>query len=317
MVAGLRALLAGVIDYAGLFPPASLPLEQAFANYIRYRQSSDSWMLGRFVCPAARLPELRPLVAALDPKTGLIPLTVLGQGGKALRDFVAVVCGDLKQMLTFRQECGGHASIEVLDLRLPNEFAEPERMKDLRSLLPGPRAVLRKEGLSLEATFFEIDSGSDWRDRLDLLVRTLNEANGQLGFKLRCGGQTAAAFPSAEDVAFAITACRESQVPLKFTAGLHHPHRHFDASVQTTMHGFLNVFGAAVLAHAHCFDRNQLQTILLDEQPSNFHFSEDGFQWRDQHATVVQIEAARRYVVSFGSCSFDEPVADLHRLGLL
>jgi hypothetical protein len=45
----LEALLAGAIDYAGCFPPASLPLEQAVKNYLSYRTGPHGWMLGRFV----------------------------------------------------------------------------------------------------------------------------------------------------------------------------------------------------------------------------------------------------------------------------
>ena len=47
--ASLRALLAGVIDYAGLFPPATLPLDEAVRNYARYRREPEGWMLGRLV----------------------------------------------------------------------------------------------------------------------------------------------------------------------------------------------------------------------------------------------------------------------------
>src|SRR5262245_38924762 len=57
----LRALLGGIIDYAGLFPPAQLPLEEAIRNYARYRTEPESWMLGRFVIPATRLKELAEL----------------------------------------------------------------------------------------------------------------------------------------------------------------------------------------------------------------------------------------------------------------
>ena len=60
MQPSLRALLTGVLDYAGLFPPAKLPLHQALAHYANYRQSSDRWMLGHFVLQAARLGELHP-----------------------------------------------------------------------------------------------------------------------------------------------------------------------------------------------------------------------------------------------------------------
>jgi hypothetical protein len=51
----LRALLANLIDYAGLFPPAALPMDAALANYERYRSGEHAWMLGRFVISAAQI----------------------------------------------------------------------------------------------------------------------------------------------------------------------------------------------------------------------------------------------------------------------
>ena len=58
MLPSVRAFLSGIIDYAGLFPPARLPLDEAIWNYARYRTEQESWMLGRFVIPAASLGEL-------------------------------------------------------------------------------------------------------------------------------------------------------------------------------------------------------------------------------------------------------------------
>src|SRR5262245_22761726 len=58
MTESLRALLAGAIDYAGIFPPAALSLEQALAKYRQHRGGPESWMVGRFVCPADKLPIL-------------------------------------------------------------------------------------------------------------------------------------------------------------------------------------------------------------------------------------------------------------------
>ena len=71
MSASLRALLAGAIDYAGMFPPASLPLGQAFDNYLRYRSGPDAWMLGRFVCPVGRLPDLVALTKGEAAKVAI------------------------------------------------------------------------------------------------------------------------------------------------------------------------------------------------------------------------------------------------------
>ena len=55
----LRALLENLIDYAGLYPPAGLPLPEVLENYEAYLASPESWMLNRLVLPAARLPEVR------------------------------------------------------------------------------------------------------------------------------------------------------------------------------------------------------------------------------------------------------------------
>jgi hypothetical protein len=53
----LRALLANLIDYAGLYPPADLALAAVLANYETYLASAESWMLNRLVLPVAKLPE--------------------------------------------------------------------------------------------------------------------------------------------------------------------------------------------------------------------------------------------------------------------
>jgi len=105
---------------------------------------------------------------------------------------------------------------------------------------------------------------------------------------------------------------------MKATAGLHHPLRRFAPEVETTMHGFLNVFVGAVLAHAERLGPGEIVPILEDEDPTSYCFDDEGLSWRDRHVSTAGIAAARRELaVSFGSCSFDEPVEDLQDLGLL
>ena len=70
----LQALLQGVIDYAGLFPPASLSLDESIRNYARYLREPDRWMLGRFICPAARLSELPPYLDELFAEGEPLPI---------------------------------------------------------------------------------------------------------------------------------------------------------------------------------------------------------------------------------------------------
>ena len=122
---------------------------------------------------------------------------------------------------------------------------------------------------------------------------------------------------TAEQVAFAVTQCRDRGLPLKATAGLHHPFRRFDQFLGTRTHGFLNLFGAAVLAHACRLNEDQVRQVLEDEDSTHFVFTEEGFRWGDFQATTAEVRAARETALGFGSCSFDEPREDLRALGWL
>ena len=89
-----KSLLDGIIDYAGLFPPAKLPMDEAFARFVEHRSSDDGWMLARFVCPAGRLGELEPLISGADTSQLPITVSVLGHGGDTLESFLEAVNQD-------------------------------------------------------------------------------------------------------------------------------------------------------------------------------------------------------------------------------
>jgi hypothetical protein len=52
-------LLADLVDDAGVFPPTQLGMAEALDRYRRTSASADPVLSHRFVCPAARLPELQ------------------------------------------------------------------------------------------------------------------------------------------------------------------------------------------------------------------------------------------------------------------
>ncbi|MEL6616413.1 MAG: hypothetical protein AAFQ43_11790, partial [Bacteroidota bacterium] len=146
------------------------------------------------------------------------------------------------------------------------------------------------------------------------------EANARLGrpafaLKFRCGGVIADLFPGVEALAQAVHASHRAGAPFKGTAGLHHPIRHHHESVGTEMHGFVNLFGAACLAHAHDFDADAIADVLDDQDASHFTLADD-FSWRGHRVTASGVhEARQRRALSYGSCSFDEPRDDLRDLG--
>ncbi|GIW83042.1 MAG: hypothetical protein KatS3mg105_4849 [Gemmatales bacterium] len=311
MKGSLKALLSQVIDYAGLFPPARLSLDEAFANYLRYRGENGSWMLGRFICPATKLAALSELIDRHQVSEKL-SLSVLGRGGETVVEFQQHVEEDREDIDTFVARHTDGVAVEVFEVRLPAEVWKNGNEGSIRD-------IVRSVGDSLSFNVlqcYEIALQDDWRQAIAMTVRGLRGYNA--AFKLRCGGLKPEAFPSTEQVAHAIITCRDARVPMKFTAGLHHPIRHFDESVQTHMHGFLNVFVAGVLAWQHTLSEAPVKEMLEEEKIDSFPFDETSLRWRGYAADVAAIEQARRSLVtSFGSCSFDEPRADLLGLHLL
>jgi hypothetical protein len=327
-------LLAGIIDYAGLFPPAKLPLDQAFQNYLRYRAEPDSWMLARFVCPAHRLKELVPY---LEESGAPVLISVLGSD---CTEFGVVLenAADFVSIREFRKEHAQQARLDTLEIRLSTKGPGRDLPRQLLLCAVDSRTARADSAFEVRFTqplddpsppehgqpalpryYFELKTSPRWNSQVNALASALRgDPLHRKGLKVRCGGAAPSDIPSPDQVAFAIITCRDAGAPMKFTAGLHHPVRHYDAALQTHMHGFLNVFGAGVLAHARNLGEEQVRQILADEDPKSFVFEDDGFHWKDLRASVDEITAARqRLVTSFGSCSFEEPRDDLRALGLL
>ena len=116
----VRAFLSGIIDYAGLFPPAKLPLDKAIHNYATYRKGSDAWMLGRFIIPAARLAELDAF-AHLFSSGPPFTFSVLGRGGETIETFQANIETDREAVAAFRSRHGAAVLVDAFEVKLPAE----------------------------------------------------------------------------------------------------------------------------------------------------------------------------------------------------
>lgn len=301
MKQSLRILLEHLIDYAGLFPPAALGMAEAVSNYAAYRQDEHSWMLGRFIVPAARLDEFEQAAAEYWPRAnedGQWKLSVLG--GNDLK-------ADLARINSFNQQRQSGASaaavmIDAIEIKATT-IAEIEAA---RRVMPSPLTC-----------YIEIPIADDPTE----LIKAIAEA-GALA-KVRTGGVTADGFPSSRDLARFMAVCAREDVGFKATAGLHHPLRAVNRltyepnSATALMHGFLNVFVAAAFAQ-HGLDAARLVEVLEEKAPAAFQFDEGSVSWRDEMVVRGQLRNARRlFALSFGSCSFTEPIEDLQRLGWL
>jgi hypothetical protein len=292
-VSALRPLLSGIVDYAGLFPPAGLDMATAVQNYAGYRRDDAAWMLGRFVVPVARLDELDREIRTVEVQAeDEWPIAALLSGN---------VARDVEAVDAFNDASAATARIDTLE----GKFTSAESIAHAASLV--------REHFSL---FVEVAVDSDPR----ALITAIAAAG--VNAKIRTGGVTPDAFPRAADIVRFMRRCAEAGVSFKATAGLHHPIRAehrltyaADAPVGS-MYGYLNVFLTAALL-SELTDADAI-ALLEEQDPNALIVSRDSIRWRDHDLRADQASAAReRVALSFGSCSFREPVDDLRTLSLL
>ncbi len=322
--ASLRTLLGAVVDYAGLFPPARRPLGEALERYAHFRTEPEAWMLGRFVVPVARLDDLDDY-APLFKDDPPFRFAVLGTGGDDVAAFLDALEDDLGALARFPLRHHDRVTADVLEVRLPPPLLDAETRHVQTFLHEADRRIVRS-GIPQLDVFYEVPLDADLPHALPPVTAAMAEHNSLqavparsvAGLKLRCGGLEPSAYPRPEHLAFAVALCRDAGVPFKATAGLHHPVRHYNDAAEASMHGFLNLFGAAVLAAEHDLSAGDVEAILRDENADSFQFTPGVFAWRDQKADLDALAHVRdRLAISFGSCSFEEPVDDLRDLDLL
>ncbi|MGQ0539188.1 MAG: hypothetical protein ACT4R6_09605 [Gemmatimonadaceae bacterium] len=283
------ALLAHAVDYAGLFPPASLDLAEAVREYAAQRSGNDAWALGRFVCDAMQLQacaaERRKAATLGDPW----PVSVLSTGD---------VAGDVNL-------------IALVD-------AGVLRVAAIEAKGPSVAAVMSLRPLLDAADELYVEVAPD--ERLNDCIAAVRAIGARA--KIRTGGVTPDAFPSSDAVAAFMRACVAAGVAFKATAGLHHlirgeyPLTYRHDSARGTMFGYLGVLSAAALARRGV-PHAQVIAALEERSRSAFRADESALCWRDVCLTVDELGAARADTIAgFGSCSFREPIAELADAGL-
>jgi len=279
----LESLLDGIIDYAGLYPPAALDMHTALRNYLSFGRSQHASASGRFIVNINRLTELRE---------------VAGDSIRHLR--LSVLASPDTDWNSLAGLLHDGFTIDTIEIKtdLPSQIAHIARC------IPSDLTA-----------HFEVPFDSPVSETLD----AISAAGARV--KLRMGGLVADAFPPALTVANMLKALADRRIPFKATAGLHHPIRshhpftYAPDSPSGTMHGFLNLACAAALLY---FGGDVSQAILLlDEQnPDAWHITPDTIAWRNVRWSTDQLRSFReKFFTSFGSCSFAEPMDDLEALG--
>src|ERR1700742_776053 len=219
--ASLRALLAHSIDYAGMFPPCSLGLDSAVRNQAEYVLSRDEWMLGAFVLSAEQFDAAKQLLSQFDAQHPL-RIAALGPKTASANAFLEALDDANAATRSLSRHNVDLISISHLEMFLPKDI-------DIASLNEA-RSIVGDLPVFWEAS----------PDRTEQTIALLAEFNADadsptFGFKLRTGGVTADAFPTSMQIAKALVTPATHQLPLKFTAGLHHPLRQYRGEVETKM----------------------------------------------------------------------------------
>ena len=295
-MSAIRTLLQGSIDYAGLFPPAELDMRTALENYARYSSGPSSWALGRFIVPVSRLDELGRTLSAIGRRAIEPPWRFAALIGANME-------ADAHAIDEFNhRHLSGGATIDSVEVKASSEAD----IGEIAEIVP-----------STLQTYIEVPVDPDPSD----LISSIRQ--GRARAKVRTGGVTQDAFPRAADLLRFIRVTSDYSVPFKATAGLHHsvrgtyPLTYDDKSPGGRMFGFLNLMLAVAFLRSG-MNESEVIRVLEEENSSAFQADDSGISWRDRRVDIETLNDTRRLgMVSFGSCSFTEPIEDLQSLHLL
>jgi hypothetical protein len=283
-MSAIETLLAGLIDYAGLYPPAALDMRTAVRNYLDYRAGARAFVLGRFIVDTARLEEMRKVAGDASSH---MPLSVIA-GANAPNEAIAEALDKGLLVESVEIKCDEPLTIRRISERLPLHLNR----------------------------YFEIPIQSGCTGAIEAIASIGARA------KLRMGGVVPEAFPAPDHVIEWLRLVADRGVPFKATAGLHHPIRSRHRLTYTAdspcavMYGSVNLFCAAALVYDG--ELAQARAVLDEENPAAFRIMPDCLAWRSHEWSTEHVDRIRKkFFTSFGSCSFVEPLQDLEALGWL
>lgn len=294
----LQALLEESIDYAGGFPPAVLPLAEAYARYLSYLESDQSWLLSRFVVRASDLPSLALLIKQGPPMEDLLHIAAIGSESAHQEQWDHAIATDGNAIERFEEVAGEFAAIESYEAKLPDLAHAGSYFSDLGRFDP------------LEV-FAELPWG---KELADVLAEAAESDFIQV--KSKPQGNDPSTLPTASEMALFIQQCVQLGLPFKVTAGLHYLDSSRELNDGVRMHGYVNVLSATALAYANDLSRKEIETLINLDGPGMFRFHQTGISHGDWHASLEDIHASRGIFLKFGTASILEPLEALSAAGL-
>lgn len=319
MTQSLYTLLYKIIDYAGMFPPASLELAEAFNNFENYTVGEYSWLLNRFIIPVSQLNDFVKLYQQSESKK--ISLSYLLSKIDNKKEFFLTFENELKVLQNFEKLFPLFSDDSAyFELNCPREVMAESKQSLKKFVEDTIRAIANTRNTPYNVFYeFPVIEFDETIFKYFVEYLATENLNGYPAyFKLRAGGTLREHFPSSETIAKILLTLKEFGVGFKATAGLHHPFKYFDSKLETKVHGFLNLFCSSVLVYNYPLDFYALYILLEEASREDFIFSENSINYKDLEINTDLIAKARKeFAFSYGSCSFTEPVDDLKKLQML
>ncbi|WP_308197876.1 hypothetical protein [Saccharopolyspora soli] len=275
---GIPPLFARLVDDAALFPPGTAAVPQAVAEHLEARGGEYTGLLGPMLCQASRLAELITELAKVKPSAP-VPLSLVCDTGLGGVPKALSIIEGRQELLALRMvEMPAPSDVDDIWLERVSEFVPEDII----------RVVEPRRG------------GDGWLDG----IRRVAEHG--CWPKLRCGGQTAESVPSVDVITDFLAVAGALDVPFKATTGLHTAVRSTDPETGFVHHGFLNL----LVATARSLSGKDVRAALASTDGEAL--AEEAGSLSDDAANAV-----RDVFASYGSCSLQDPVAELEGLGLL
>lgn len=319
MKLSLDYLTNHLLDYAGLFPPAQLPLDTALQNYFFYLNHPYKAALGKFILPASKCRECVSSHGLTAGSSNTISFSILCSQAKSIETIHDSFQTDLSNVTYFINNTPKQCQIDSYEILFPQEFymSDDAKILGMFESLGAANQVFCEMPFLLPETIMHF---------LSVVARyNASSMKNKVFIKLRTGGIKPEHVPSIQTLANAIISLAKFRIPFKVTAGLHVPIPNFNASVGAKMHGFLNVIFASIFAFQNGvhsdFDMSRVANILENLGYENLHFHENGIvlnmQPSSNGATAIlfsneMIKNFReQYFRGIGSCDFLEPLEHL------
>jgi hypothetical protein len=283
--------LENMIDYAGIFPPSALPPQKALDEYRAYRRGQEQWILGSLAWSCSTLTDLSPMLTPNDE----IELALIGRPSTTWESWQDARLQDVEDVNKILENCPGVAAA-TYESRIDDLGRVTDAINSLR--------MLGKE----TDIYIELP----WDQPLDEALAEIATEE-WVRVKFRTGGKTKDAYPSPDQLASVLKQCIDLEIEFKLTAGLHEPVAHVDKEYGAFAHGFLNVLMATSAAFQDDASVDELSTILASSDQSLWSVAK-GLTYAGKTLSEEELNNARSFFGSFGSCSISDPLVGLQRL---